>query len=284
MPRVRARLVTLAVILALAGLSASATALADESFLDASGDMTMPGLGPDITTVQVTTAPDGLITFRVAIANYETLPLKSFVAIFFDLDRNPDTGGQGDEARVGWVPDLGLTFEKWNGTEFVAAPADALTAGFASGVFTLTIPRAELSGLTSFAFYAGALVIDGANVGIDLAPGNEMRWHYDVVASRVALSATRPVGKPARPVAGRQFSVSAVVTRSDTGAAVRAGSITCAARVGKARLRAVGRFMAGRAHCVMTVPRAAKGRTLTGTLTIRSADATITRRYSFRVV
>ena len=64
-------LASLAVALALAALCA-AVASADELFEDPAGDN--QGVAPDVTTVEVSNTADGTITFRITIANYQTLP------------------------------------------------------------------------------------------------------------------------------------------------------------------------------------------------------------------
>lgn len=274
-------LVTLAV--SIAGVAVAAEAFAAASFSDPAGDQRgTPGAGLDITTVDVTHTPDGLITFRVRIANYKVLPPTSFIAVFVDLDRDFNTGDLGDDVQIGWSPALGVAFERWDGARYVSAPAASLTAGFSDGIFTLTIPGSELGSVASFDFLVGTSADIDGTLNTDVAPALSSRWTYDLVP--LVMSASRMVRSPAQPVAGKRFLVSTMISRADSGAAVTTGSVTCTARVGKTKLRATGRFARGVAQCVMNVPRGAKGKALRGTLTIRAGGGSLRKPYSFRVV
>jgi hypothetical protein len=168
----------------------------------------------------------------------------------------------------------------------VDVPGANTSFTLAAGVLTFTVNRSELLDVTGFAFRIEALTfVDGAGPRFDYAPENEI-WTYDLVfppPPPPTLSATKPLGTPARPVAGRRFTVRSLITRSDTDAAVTAGSVRCGARVGTARLRAEGRFRAGRAQCAMTVLRKTRGKTLRGSMTVGAEGASLTRPYSFRI-
>ena len=276
----------------LAGLVWVAAGLAAASFSDPAGDQRAAGgggaeianAGPDITRVDVSNRQDGVISFRITIANYRDLPANAFLAIFFDLDRNFDTGDLGDEAQVGWSPSAGVAFERWNGQRMAAAPAGSILASFAEGVFTLEIPRSELDGVSSFDFLVGSSALVNELLATDVAPVLGSHWTYNLVLGKLTLRASSVVGIPTRPVAGKLFTVSSGVTRSDTGTAVRSGAVTCTARTGRAAIQARGRFAGGRARCSMTVPRGAAGKVLSGALTIRVDGASVRRAYSFRVL
>jgi hypothetical protein len=272
--------VTLA--LAFAGVVLAAQSFAAPLFSDPAGDQKgTPGAGLDITTVEVTHAADGLITFHVRIANYQVLPPTSFIAVFFDLDRDFNTGDLGDELQIGWSPALGVAFERWDGARYVSAPADALRAGFSDGIFTLTIPTSELGSVSSFDFLVGTSAVLEGTLNTDVAPALTSRWTYDLTP--LVMSASRMVGSPPQPVAGKRFIVSTRISRADSGAAVTMGSVTCTARVGTTKLRATGRFAGGAAQCVMSVPRGAKGKTLRGTATIGAGGGSLRKSFSFRV-
>ena len=286
-------LAALAVVLGLAALSATA-ASADASFEDPPGDA--PRAAPDVTTVAVSNTPDGNVTFQITIANYQALPpppgSRVHLSLAFDLDKNPSTGDVvGDEAQAVFLNLLvnngAVDFRRWNGSEMVDVPETNMSSSLSAGVLTFTVNRSELVGAAGFAFRVEALTfVDGVGPALDFAP-DDGYWTYDLVfppPPPPTLSATKPVGTPTRPVAGRKFTVRSVVTRSDTGETVTAGSVRCAARIGTARLRAEGRFRTGRAQCVMTVPLKARGKTLRGSIAVRAAGASVTTAYSFRIV
>jgi hypothetical protein len=288
-----ARLATLAALLG-GALLLTAGATAQISFEDAVGDQRNIEelVAPDITSVQVSNTPDGVITFRVTIVNQTTLPPHSRIAVLFDLDRRQATGFGGFEYSVKHeIQDSGqplIAFERWDevNLEFDQLPTTDIVSEFANGVYTLRVPRRQLENTTLFEFgmYAAALnrTVESRSA-VDDAPNAEL-WSYALAglpAPRLVTSRLRVA--PARPVAGRSFSVGTPVRRSDTGAAITSGMVACTARVGQARVRASGRFTGGQARCVVVVPRTAKGKTLRVTMTIRSAGATVTRTVTYLV-
>lgn len=276
--------------LAVAALATGA-ARAGTAYTDPVGDqLNSPSLvAPDITAVEVSNTPEGLVTFVITIAGSQPLPRFSGVAIALDLDRDPSTGDEGAEAFIGYIVDLlgagQLAFDRWDGSELVEVEQTTATARFADGVVTITVPRAELLGTGGFAFAVVSLLTNLSEVALDIAP-NEGVWTYDLglpPAPPPTLAAAKPSGAPAKPRAGKPFVVSSVVTRSDTGAVVSDGSVACAVRVGSARVRAAGRFRNERAQCAITVPKTAKGKVVRGTMTIRSLESSVVRSFSFRV-
>jgi hypothetical protein len=275
----------------LSGLGWTGSGLADEAFLDPAGDQAaargggagVASAGPDITRVEVSNGQDGLVSFRITIANYNELPANAFVAVFMDLDRNIDTGDLGDDAQIGLSPARGVTYERWDGTRMVPVPLGAIRAGFANGVLTVEVPRSELNGTASFDFLVGALVEIEEFVATDFAPRLGEHWTYNLVIGEFALRASTVTARPLRPVAGRQFTVSTAVTRTDTRTPLTVGNVTCTARVGTAALRARGKLADGRASCSMTLPRTAAGKQLRGTLTVRTAGIAVRKAYSYRV-
>jgi hypothetical protein len=290
----RTRLVTVAAVLGSVGLLLAPSASGDASFDDPAGDQrnTEELVAPDITAVQISNTPGGLITLRISVANHTALPNGSRIAALFDVDRRIETGELGFEYAVRHDVDASgraaLTFERWEESLFqlVQIPATNLSSSFSAGVFTLTVPRSELGNTTGFQFgmYAAQLDPDGDDHAVDDAP-NANLWSYELTGLPAPrLSTTRLVVMPGRPVAGKSFVVHAGVRRMDTGTPVTSASVTCAARIGGAKIRAVGRFSGGRARCVVSVPRAAKGKTVRGTITIRAARTSVTRNFRYQVV
>jgi hypothetical protein len=280
-----------AVTAALAGLVWAAAGVADVSFSDPAGDQKaalgggaeVANAAPDITRIDVSNGQDGVVTFRVTIANYRDLPANAFLAIFFDLDRNDETGDLGDEAQIGWTSAGGVIYERWDGERMVRASTESVLAGFSEGIFTVAVHRAALDGVASFDFLVGSSARVNELLATDIAPVLGEHWTYHLVLGALTLRASSLTSTPARPVAGKRFVVSTAVTRSDTRTTVRSGSVTCAARVGGSTIRARGAFAAGRAQCALTVPKSAAEKLLRGTLTVRLEGASVRRSYSFRV-
>jgi hypothetical protein len=251
-------------------------------------------VAPDITAVEVSNTRGGVISFRVAIANYTMLPPNSRIAVLLDVDRSFATGDSGFEYAVSHRVDPSgqarVVLERWQEEVFqmVEIASDGLSSAFGDGTYVLTVPRTRLENTSAFDFglYAALFHPTRENrAAVDSAP-NENIWSYDLEnLPPPRLAASTLAASPRRPIAGRQFMVSSVVTRRDTGMTVHSatGTITCTARVGKTPLRARGAFLSRNARCLITIPRTAKGRILTGTITVRSAGAAVTRRFSFRV-
>jgi hypothetical protein len=291
---VRTRLLRLAFFATLVTLLTGTQAAADVAFEDGRDDQrNMEDLvAPDITSVQVSNTPTGVIAFRVTIVNHTSLPPRSRIAVLFDLDRRQATGFTGFEYAFSHeIDDAGqaqLKFERWDeaNLEFDLLPMTGLVSEFSNGVYTLRIPRAQLENtiLFEFGMYAAALNLAvPTKSAVDDAPNTEL-WSYELVGLPAPrLSTQRLLVRPAQPVAGRSFTVQALVRRSDSGETITSGSVSCTARVGTKPIRARGGFGGGRAQCVVSVPRTAKGKTLRGTLTVRAAGASLSRPFSYRV-
>ena len=104
----------------------------------------------------------------------------------------------------------------------------------------------------------------------DGAPGG-LRGHVSVRGEARAgkLVVRKLTAGPSKPKAGKPFALRLQATRSDTGAAVKGGRVTCVARVGSAALRAKsGAFVGNQAVCVWAIPASAKGKTFRGSVTI----------------
>jgi hypothetical protein len=295
----RAAPAAVAVALAVAALAVGTAYAA--TFSDPVGDVVVLPEGgdvtgvtaPDITSVEVTNTPDGVLTFRITLAT-EALSAPTIVGVVLDLDKNAATGENGVDAIIdlayGTGLPGGLLFQRWDGDEFVDVVPTRATVTLVGGVVTITVPRSELldtRGLGVGAVAFAENVFGTARIA-DIAPDDEEFFLYDLVGlpppPPPRLSASRAVGAPARPRAGKPFIVSSSVTRDDTGAVVTTGRVTCAVRVGGAKIRATGGFANRRARCAMRVPAKASRKALRGSLTIRSAGSRVTRTFAFRVV
>ena len=134
--------------LGFAGLSAAAS-----SFSDASGDNNE---APDLRSVTLAEAASGTISITIAVGNFERLPAESWINLWLDLDSNPETGYQGDEALLLYSASSGLAFYRWTGDALAARPATGMTSSFASGVLTITAPEEALDRATTFGLSAVA--------------------------------------------------------------------------------------------------------------------------------
>jgi len=135
-----------AAALGLAGLAAAAS-----SFSDATGDNNE---APDLRSVTLAEAPSGRISIAVSVGNFERLPAESWINVWLDLDSNPETGYEGDEALLLYSASSGLAFYQWTGDALAVRPSTGMTSSFASGVLTITAPTEALDGATTFGVFA----------------------------------------------------------------------------------------------------------------------------------
>ena len=140
-----------AVALAAAAFAFAGLAVAASSFPDAVGDNNE---APDLRSVTLSEETAGTISIAVAVGNYESLPADSWINVWFDLDSNPSTGYDGDEALIQYSSNGGLAFYRWDGSVLLSRAATGMTSSFASGVLTVTAPKEALDSATAFGILA----------------------------------------------------------------------------------------------------------------------------------
>jgi len=133
-------------------LTGIASASGAASFSDSTGD---DNASPDITSVAVSEPVAGAVSVAVAVGNYQTLPTGSWFNLWFDLDRNPDTGDpSGDEALIRFLSEGGVEHYLWNGSQMAETPATGMTGSFNAGVATVTIPKSGAFAVSTFGILA----------------------------------------------------------------------------------------------------------------------------------
>jgi hypothetical protein len=129
-------------------LLVAGAALGAAGFTDATGDT---NAAPDLTAVEVSEAVAGTLTLRLLVANYSALPQNSWVNLWFDVDANPATGDDaGDEALVRVLEGGAIELYTLDGTRFVQGSPDGVTAAFAAGALTVTVPRTAIKAPAAF--------------------------------------------------------------------------------------------------------------------------------------
>jgi subtilisin family serine protease len=100
----------------------------------------------------------------------------------------------------------------------------------------------------------------------------------------LTLKVTRFVTVPKQSRAGKPLDARITVVRTDTGARVRTGAVSCAASIGKVRLRVrTSGFKSGLAACSWRVPASAVRKILRGTVRVTFEGATTSRTFSRRI-
>jgi hypothetical protein len=222
--------------------------VATKAFTDPAGDA---DVGPDIRAISIGDS-GGIVTFKLDAPGMKITDGSGVKAtfLFVDLDTNRD--GKHDYALI------------------VGNDAE----GFSSST--------DLGGATSFDLYtrAGTIADDGSVAGSDDAPDGGA-WSYGLTSVKPVIGT--PTTSPLGPVAGKAFSITVPVTRSDSGVKVTIGTMTSDLRVGTQTLAHTQSFKNGAAAVHVTVPTSAKGRVMTVRIAIESDGQSVTRLTSFRV-
>lgn len=242
---------------------------------------------PDITTVRVDDAKDGWIRFVVSMGNRSSLPIRSGVVLSIDADGRLATGDAGAELSLSLFGGEAL-LQRWNARARrwqLDAPPVRIRARTGGGAVVLEIHRSELGDARRFGFRLVGVETNPASseiVALDFAPDSGVFWMYTLGnATALRLVAGKTTGVPARPVRGRSFTIRTPVSRSDTRRAITSGTVACDVRSGSRSVAAEGRVRDGAGQCTLVVPGDATS--LSGSMTVRSAGATVTARFRFRV-
>ena len=123
----------------LLSLLAARVALADARYTDPAGDS---GGAPDIAAVNVTNDAAGNLTFTVT---HEPVGARGGrrMSIWFNTDMNSSTGDDGIEYAL-FAESGGWGFERWDGSQYVAAAAPSANSTYANGALTFKINKADL--------------------------------------------------------------------------------------------------------------------------------------------
>lgn len=264
---------------AVVALLCSQAARADTGFTDPAGDA---GGSPDITEVTVANDAEGRIVFRVAFAGGAPLPRAGDVAIYVDADEDGSTGESGRDYRIVLNGLETWSFSRWDGFEWRLVPALTGRAYFLPGAVMFAVDRSELGGTTSFElFVLSGLYENGELVAAD---GGEADWTYETVAKTLGLTAT-PVVAVTRggARAGRVFLAGYTFARSDSPEPANGTRTRCVATVAGRRLGTRVSQAADTAACLVTPPKASRGKLLRLTLTTSFGAVAVTRTYAARV-
>jgi hypothetical protein len=267
------------------------------TFPDSTGE---DAQAPDMTSLTVANDDRGTITFTLNMPNRPTLTADMEIDLLLDTDANPATGEPniGSDYIIVLAGPLegsaGVFLYRWTGSEYNSAGVSqrSLVFSYANGVAVIRANVAELGNVKRLAFLAVAasgvtLSPDGqpdyTNARLDFAPDVGHGLHsYDVRTTR-ALLLRGFRSSPARPRAGRRYTVSATVTRSDTGAAIQSGRVTCRASIAGRPLRGTPSLARGRASCSFSIPASARGKTIRGSMTVVSQGLRKVQSFSAKI-
>ena len=262
--------------------ASSAVAANSTTYQDSSGENPA---APDITTLTTSNTDAGLVTFRVTIPNRPTLTQDMLLLLFVDADANTQTGDPESLGADYVIQVFGgeAALFRWDGTDFTRRagdpPATSLIFAYQGGA-AITISAAELGNTKKLGFAVIAISgvtsdpttgdVDFTNSVADVAPAagaGLYQFEIKTEPARLVVKSLKP--SPAKPTAGSSFTLRLVAARSDTGAAVQNGRVTCVGRVGSARLKAqVQGVQGGAGVCTWTIPAKAKGKMFRGSVAV----------------
>lgn len=88
---------------------------------------------------------------------------------------------------------------------------------------------------------------------------------------------------PAAPVAGKRFTVSFPITRSDDGAPLTSATIGCTTKVAGKVVPHTHTFANGTIRATLVVPKAAKGKQLKVVVKVTAENQAATKVFTFKV-
>jgi len=270
----------------------AAPAANSATFQDSTGENPS---APDITTITVSNDDAATITFKVDIPNRPQYTPDVALVLFIDSDANQATGDAttfGADFVIQLLQGEVLLF-KWDGSDYTLSATQAsLNQTWANGA-TIRINAADLNNTRKLGFDVLALSgvafdpttgdVDFTNTHGDIAPAVGL-YTYQLQVTKPSLVVKSLKPTPAKPVAGKPFTLRLVAARSDTGATVQNGRVTCVGKLGSARLRAqVQRVQGGAATCTWNLPATAKGKTFRGSVSVAFEGLKASQSYTGKV-
>jgi hypothetical protein len=307
-------LIVVGVVTAAAGVAAGGATVGvtarTSTYVDSTGESL---LGPDITRVVVSSRDDEL-TVRVAVPSHPVLQDDMRVRVWLDVDDDRGTGLSVAELRGA---DRFLLVDRWElgrGEIGLFSCAESSCSGgkdaaaavrfsYESGAtFTVSAGDLGLSRLRRLRFWVeawsgigfdpAAKRYDFTNAHADFAPDGAGRrlgdpaaqgegfWAFESRALVVKSFSSRP----GRARAGRRLTLRLGAIRTDTGAWLTKGAISCSAKVAGAALRArTARFVDAKATCEFAIPATARGKSYRATIFLRFAGETVSRSVSGKI-
>jgi hypothetical protein len=275
----------------------AAVAANSTTYQDSTGEN---AAAPDITNLVVSNNDAGVIQFRVNVPNRPTFGQDMLILLFVDADANAATGDAdllGADYAIQLIGGEAALF-RWDGTDFTRTPgnppATSLLFSYQGGA-TVTISAAELGNTRRLGFativVSGIVInnetgdLDFTNAVSDAAPAaGAGLYQYQVIVARPTLLVRRVTRTPRAPQAGRPFTLRMTAARSDTGAVIRNGRVTCQGRAGSARLRATtARVQGGQVTCTWRIPANARGRTFRASVSVVFEGLRASRSFSARI-
>ena len=263
----------------------------NQPFPDSVGDVVSPGA--DIASLNLANDDKGAITLLINVPNRPALTGDMFFLVFVDADANPATG-DAQSLGADYVIELdgplnnqpaGIGLFRWDGANFTATgvPQTSLTFGYANGAATINVNAGDLGATKRMSFAVIAIsdvVLDAAgepdftNAHYDYAPdAGHGFFTYDVKTLPPALVVQGFSTRPLKPKAGGRYTASLAFGRNDGSPPTGTETLTCRATIaGRALAPTSKSLINGKATCIWTIPKTAKGKTIRITVTVQAGS------------
>ncbi len=251
---------------------------------------------PSITNVVVSNDDNGKIAFAINLSNRPALTADMDIAIFLDTDQNAQTGAtdfNGAESMID-LSGNSVDLATWNGTDFIYANSSpaSLVYSYPNSGPTITFNAADVAPtMTGFNFFvAAASGIGGtlqnpdySSAHFDFAPASGHGvFNYPIKITPLQLSVVS--FKTTAATAGQPFTASMVVGATQPGALQNNAVLTCSAKAGTAKLAAkVHGFAGGKAICGFQIPKGARGKTITGSVSVSVQGLQVSKPFSVKI-
>jgi len=242
---------------------------------------------PDVTSIRVTDAKNGWISFAISTPNYARLPVDALIQLVIDRDSRANTGEDGADLIITTVGGEYL-LERWNQASkrwFEDAAPTRVRVRNSGSVVTIDVHQSELENTPRFGFAVVAADINTQAetlLGVDFAPDDSPFYRYKLANKpALLLTKTRLFGTPARPRAGKPFSVNLAVRRSDTSKGITSGTVGCRVLAAGKKVPAKSSVSDGAGHCRVVVPTSAAGTVLRGTITVRTGGKSVSEDFAY---
>jgi len=306
----RAGLVSLAAMLALASVAASASGhlregraalgfqpahalvplhagTGSQTYTDRIGDANG---APDISTIEVANDDQGNIAVTVTLANQSSgFQTNEGVLVVMDTDGNGATGTGGFDYVYAGVKDHTGLFV-WNGSAFTAANASSLQNSTSLGQVAFRVNRSDLGNTTGLNFYVATTRDNGSSIGDDAPDGSGVFTYRLVLPTAPPSTTTTPPAVPPRfvvspvgvPHAGKRFVVRARILLGAQ--SVSPSALGCAAKVGGSVVRTTAvNGPAPYRSCTVLIPIRSKGKSVSVTLLVQYKTSGTTRRLTYKI-
>lgn len=233
---------------------------------------------PDVTGVDVRDTKDGTVRFAIRTPGHSTPPAGSTLELAIDRDLLGESSAIERADVLLEYAEGRLELYHWDevGEEWIEDESPRARAGsLGNGTLVFEVHRSELDDVARFGFNVLSSVLDEDDdyAAYDVAP-DESAWRYTLQhRPPLRLIAGEVEGDPERPLAGRPFTISLPVRRSDTSRGLTAGTVACTVRVGGRTIKSSGTISKGTASCTVRVPRNAVA--VQGSMVVRSLGKSV---------